>query len=73
MVLEVFSKYQNINFFIKRKEEDFQQSGRFQSYQESLEFDEKIQYILDINGFPYYCLDVNENTVTDVVNFLKIY
>ena len=73
MVLEVFSKYQNINFFIKRKEEDFQQSGRFQSYQESLEFDDKIQYILDMNGFPYYCLDVNENTVTDVVNFLKIY
>ena len=73
MVTDTFSKYSNINFFLKRNEDDFQQTGRFQSYNESLEFDEKIKNILDINGFPYYCLDVNDETVNTIVNFITKY
>jgi adenylate kinase len=73
MVIETFSKYHNINFFLRRNEEDFQQTGRFQSYEESLEFDEKIKYHLDANGFPYYCLDINDKTVDTVVSFLRQY
>ena len=73
MVTDVFSKYDNINFFLNRNPESFQQSGRFQSFDESLEFDEKIRFILDNNGFPYYCLDVNEQTVETIVNFITKY
>lgn len=73
MVTDVFSKYENINFFLKRPEKEFQQTGRFQTYDESLEFDEKIKYYLDINGFPYHCLDINDETIPTVVNFLKTF
>ena len=73
MVVDIFSQYQNINFFLKRNEDGFQQSGRFQSYEESLEFDEKIKGILDMNGFPYYCLDINDETVNTIVNFITKY
>ena len=70
MVLELFSKYDNINIFLERDEKTFQQSGRLQNYEESLEFDEKIKMILDNNNFPYYTYKVNNNTVGDITKLI---
>ena len=70
MVLELFSKYENINIFLQREEKDFQQSGRLQNHEESLVFDEKIRSILDNNNFPYYTYTVNSSTVDKITELV---
>jgi len=70
MVLELFSKYDNLNIFLERDENSFQQTGRLQNHEESLFFDEKIKSILDNNNFPYYTYKVGDNTVDELTEFI---
>lgn len=69
MVIEVFKKYDNINLFLNRPE-DFQDEGRFQNYEESIMFDNKIKSIMDTNGIDYRTINVNEHTVDFILKFV---
>jgi len=69
MVIDVFNQYDNINLFLNRPE-DFQDEGRFQDYQQSLSFDNKIKSILDDNNFQYRSILVNEHTIEYIIKFV---
>jgi hypothetical protein len=69
MVIEVFKKYDNINLFLNRPE-DFQDEGRFQNYEESIMFDNKIKSIMDTNGIDYRTINVNEHTIDFILKFV---
>ena len=69
MVLDVFNQYENINIFLDRPD-DFQDEGRFQDYQQSLDFDNKIKSIMDKNGIDYRTLKVNDKTIEYILTFM---
>ena len=69
MVLDVFNQYENINIFLDRPD-DFQDEGRFQDYQESLDFDNKIKTIMDKNNIKYKTLKVNDKTIEYILTFM---
>lgn len=69
MVIEVFKKYDNINLFLNRPE-DFQDEGRFQNYEESIMFDNKIKSIMDTNSIDYRTINVNEHTIDFILKFV---
>jgi len=69
MVLDVFNKYENINIFLDRPNV-FQDDGRFQDQQESLDFDNKIKSIMDENSINYRTLKVNDKTIEYILTFV---
>lgn len=55
-----YKKYYNFNLFIKRDENYFQQEGRVQNLQESIELDKRIKSMLDEKNL-YYGMYKHEN------------
>jgi hypothetical protein len=52
-VLEVFKGYDNINFVLERNTETFEENGRLQTKEESLEIDNDIVNLLTNNDIDY--------------------
>jgi len=52
-VLDVFSRYDNMNFLIQRTEESFTEEGRLQTKEESIQIDKEIELILVNNDIDY--------------------
>tara|TARA_B110000503_G_scaffold26884_1_gene42564 strand:+ start:1965 stop:2516 length:552 start_codon:yes stop_codon:yes gene_type:complete len=71
MVLDLFKSYENINIFLDRPEDEFEETGRFQSHQESLEMDNKIKKILDTNNILYHTITVGEESVKEILEIIK--
>jgi hypothetical protein len=69
-VLDVFNKYENLNFFLRRPSSDFQKEGRFQDAEGSKELDEKIIDFLTTKQVPFVRLPVNENTAGFITNYI---
>jgi len=53
MLLDVFNKYENINFFLDRKEIEYQDYGRTESLYEAKELDKKILSMLKKEKIEY--------------------
>lgn len=70
MVVDLFKKYNNINFFLNRPKKNFQNDGRFQDYIQSLEFDEQIKNIMNINDVDYTDIDVDEQTINKIIKMI---
>jgi 2-phosphoglycerate kinase len=72
LVLELFNKYDNINFFLERgKEYAYQTEGRIHSLEESNEIGGRIKDKLKEYQIPYYSLKSNNRTINKIVS--KIY
>ncbi len=69
-VLNLFKKYDNMNFFLRRPSSDFQKEGRFQDSDGAQEIDAKIINLLTEKEIPFVRLPVNENTVDFITNYL---
>jgi len=69
MVLDIFNKYDNINLFLDRPD-NFEDDGRFQNREESIEFDNKIKGILKDYMLDYRTVKVNEQTTEFIIKFV---
>lgn len=67
MLLDVFNKYDNMNYFIKRKDIQYQDYGRSESLEEAIKLDNKILYMLNEEQIQYKLLE----TKTSAKNILK--
>ena len=53
MLQDLFAQYQNMSFFIERDVTSYQQEGRMQTFQESVEKDAEIRNMLDSYGISW--------------------
>ena len=68
----LFNRYDNVNFFLNRsKSVQYQTFGRSQSLEEALHKDIEIKHLLDSNSIIYTEIDINENIVDTIYNFIK--
>lgn len=72
LVMELYSTYNNINFFLKRVD-SFQEEGRVHNQKQSLQIDKRIKGVLDWSTIPYDVIQVetfNENAIDKMVDKL---
>lgn len=62
MLLDVFNKYDNHNFFLKRKNIIYQEYGRKESLQEAIKLDKKILTMLEKEGIDFKILETKSST-----------
>ena len=69
LVLELFNKYDNINFLLERgKEYQYQTIGRVHTLEESDKIGGRIKEKLDHYHIPYYSIKSNNRTVGKIVS-----
>ena len=69
LVIELFNKYNNINFLLERgKEYDYQTVGRIHTKEESDKIGGRIKEKLDQYNIPYFSLKSNSRTVNKIVS-----
>ena len=69
LVLNLISKYENINFLLERtKEYEYKKIGRLQDLDESNEIGGRIKEKLDQYNIPYFPLKSNNRTVGKIVS-----
>jgi hypothetical protein len=71
-VMEVFNSYDNVNFYLKRNPETFQQYGRVHDLQESIEKDKKTIELLKYYEVPYEVIEVSENCAEEIFNKIRM-
>jgi len=71
LVMELWGKYENYNFFIKRVK-DYNPKGRNQTEEEAKAIDGKIKSILNSREIPFIELEGNKNTAQAIVNQLGL-
>lgn len=64
-VLNVFNDYNNFNFIIERGSDEFQQAGRKQNFEESLQKDREIKELLDKYNIKFSSYE--RNTVSKII------
>jgi hypothetical protein len=69
-LLDLFNQYDNINILLKRKELDYQGTGRFQGFEESKEIDQSLKMILENNDVPYMEFQVSDDLTKKLYNKL---
>lgn len=67
-IIDLFKKYNNINIFLKRNDENFNNLGRYQNYEESKNIDFEIKQLLDRHHIYFFECPVNENTANIIYN-----
>lgn len=70
MVLDIHSKYDNLNILLKRTEGGFNEKERYQSLEESRKLDESIENVLIQNNIPYHSVDVNDDTLNVILKMI---
>lgn len=69
LVLELFNKYENINFFLERgKEYSYQTVGRIHTLEESDEIGGRIKEKMEQYNIPYISIKSNNRTVGKIVS-----
>ena len=70
-IISLFKKYNNLNIYLKRGENAFENHGRFQNYQESVAIDEKIKKLLLDNNISFTELSINSSIVDEIYKIIK--
>jgi hypothetical protein len=70
MVLDIHSKYDNLNIVLKRGNGGYNEKERYQSLEKSIQLDYLIQKMLDDNGIQYTEIEIGDNTVSDILKIL---
>ena len=72
MVLDVFNQYDNINIVLERTSGDYNVKERYQTIDQSLILDKKIEETLIKNNLSYFRVKVNEESVDYILDILNI-
>jgi len=70
-VMNLFKKYESLNILLKRDNDVFDETGRFQGLNESYKIDTEIKEMLVKNDIPFIEFEVNHSTPTDIFNYVK--
>jgi len=70
LVLDIHSKYDNINILLQRSEGNHNEKERYQSLDESKKLDFEIEKVLFENFIPYHSVEVNDKTVNNILKIL---
>jgi GTPase SAR1 family protein len=70
-ILSLHKKYDNLNIFLERDEERFEDSGRYQNLEESKLIDQKLHTLLTENNIPYHSVHVDKS-VDYILRLLNI-
>lgn len=70
MVLDIHSKYDNLNILLKRGNGGYNEKERYQSLEKSIELDYLIKKMLDDNGIKYIEIEVGDNTLSEIIKIL---
>lgn len=73
LMLEEHNRYTNINYFIELPDGSFNENGREQKYEESIEISKNIKIMLDRLGMEYYIVHKSEETIERIVDFVHNY
>jgi len=66
VVLDTFSRFNNLNFFVDRVKQ-YNQEGRIQTEEEARKIDNAIETLLLKNDIPYYAIDGERSSVDFVI------
>jgi hypothetical protein len=69
-ILSLFRKYESINIFLNRGENEFESSGRFQKQEESLSIDNEIKVMLNNFKIDFIEFGVNNTTSKDIYEYI---
>lgn len=70
LILDIHSKYDNLNILLKRGNGVHNEKERYQNLEQSFELDLLIKKMLDDNGIEYIEIEVGDNTVSEILKFL---
>jgi len=70
-VINIFKKYKNINFLLKRNNGAFDELGRFQDNENSKKIDFEIEELLLSNNISYHELIVDNSTAKKLFEIIK--
>lgn len=69
-IISLFRKYDSLNIFLNRSENEFESSGRFQKLEESKKIDGEIKEVLKQLKIDFIEFDVNNDTSKDIYNHI---
>jgi hypothetical protein len=70
MVLDIHLQYNNINILLKRGNGVHNEKERYQNLEQSIDLDNRIKNMLDENKLEYTEIEVNDDTVNNILKFL---
>lgn len=70
MVLDIYNQYDNINILLKRSQGKHNNNERYQNLEESIVLDNVIENSLIDNNLPYHVINVNGNTVKNILKLI---
>ena len=72
LIVTMFKSYNNLNIFLVRDtdEHTYQTYGRNQTLEEAIQKDIEIMGILETNNIPYIKINVNKDTVDNILSIL---
>jgi hypothetical protein len=70
-VIDIFKKYNNINFLLKRNDVTFNETGRFQGNDDAKKIDTEIKGLLLSNNIPYHELAVDNYTAKKLFEIIQ--
>jgi hypothetical protein len=71
MAYECYCKYDNINFYLQRRDDAYEQTGREQNLEQALQIDQVMLHILNTYDIPYTPISVDDATVNTVFDIVK--
>ena len=72
LVLDIHNQYDSINILLERNDDGVHNDKeRYQSLEESRKLDYEIEKVLLKNKIPYFSVDVNEQTVKNILKIIK--
>lgn len=69
-IFSLFKKYDSINIYLRRNNNKFEENGRLQNYEESLEIDKNIKKLLVDNDISFIEFDVDCDTVKKIYDYI---
>ena len=70
MVLDIHRQYDNTNILLKRGNGVYNEKERYQNLEQSIELDRRIKEMMDINELEYTEIEVNDDTVNNILKLL---
>jgi adenylate kinase family enzyme len=70
MVLDIHLQYNNLNILLKRGNGVHNEKERYQNLEQSIDLDNRIKNILHFNKLEYIEIEVNDDTVNNILKLL---
>lgn len=73
LIMKEFKKYRNVNFFIQRNPDHYDERGRVQNLKQAMNVDAQILNYLDDHNIPYHTIPSKKENLGMIVDIIKKY